>query len=236
MIINLVHEVWNILFTWEEGALKVPIYHLANNTRVETTGAAPFNNNLAPTESIDMALSAWIASVTRRFPSDHLQQINAFSDIIPAHWDHIFAREGTHNPTQAGRLIDHTPTSRHGGDPDNPQSRSYMGSLLEKVPGHGDSTRGRNRQCVSAIRPFPTFQPSPNGESLEICFGACCKGMKCLQRDCNAYHLDARGRLRNASRASTAAIRTWLNKPAVRLRIRLTEEAAALPCFRTGGN
>ena len=111
-----------------------------------------------------------------------------------------------------------------------------MGSLLEKVPGHGDSTRGRNRHCVNQIRPFPMFQPYPNGESLEICFGACCNGMKCLQRPCNAWHLDARGRLRNASRASTAAIRTWLNKPAVKPRIRLTEEAAALPCFNTGGN
>ena len=121
VIINLVHEVWNILFTWEEGALKVPIYHLANNTRVETTGAAPFSNVLARTESIDMALSVWIASVTRRFPGDYIEQANAFSDIIPEHWDHIIAREGTHNAAQDGRLIDHTPASRHGGDPDNPQ-------------------------------------------------------------------------------------------------------------------
>ena len=125
VIINLVHEVWTILFTWEEGAVKVPIYHLANNTRVETTGAAPFNNDLVRTESIDVALSAWIDSVNRRFPGDHLEQANAFSDTIPAHWDHIFAREGTHNATQAGRLTNNTTASRHGGDPDNPQSVSY---------------------------------------------------------------------------------------------------------------
>jgi len=236
VLINLINELWNILYAWEEGAAKVPIYYLANNIRVETTGAAPFSES-ARTESIDVSLSAWIERVTCRFPGDHLELANAFSERFPSQWDHIFAREGTLDTSQAGRVTDHTTSTRHGGDPDNPQSRSFTGNLLEKVTGHADSTRGRNRQCVNAIRPFPRFQPSPTGESLEICFGACCKGLRCLHGEqCNAYHLSARSRLRTASRESMAAIRLWLIKPAVRARICLTAEAAALPCFRAGGN
>ena len=232
VIINLIHELWNVLYAWEEGAVKVPIYYLAHNSRVEVSGAAPFSD-LARTESIDVSLSSWIERVNRRFPVDHLEQANAFSERIPSEWNHIFATGGRRDPSPPGNNPDHIPTGGAEGDPNNPRSRSFAGNLLEKVPGHRDSVRTRNSHCVSAIRPFPTFQPTPRGESLEICFGASCKGLRCLQQgNCNQYHLAARGPLRTASRESTAAIRHWLDKPAVRARIRLTAEAAALPCFR----
>ena len=82
VLINLIHEVWNILYAWEEGATKVPIYYLAHTARIATTGAAPFSD-FSRAESIDVSLSSWVVRVMRHFPSDHLEQANAFPTRIP---------------------------------------------------------------------------------------------------------------------------------------------------------
>ena len=241
VLINMIHELWNLLHAWDEGSAKVPLYYLEHNTRVQVMGAAPFSDAVR-TRSIDISLNEWITRVNSRFPGSHLEQANSFSERIPDEWQHIFAPgpldvpgpygpaddAGPYGPTNGPRI------KQQDGNPDDPASSSYNGSLLEKIPRHADSVRSRNKHCVQSIRPFPRFQPpGPTGESLEICFGASCKGLKCLERGrCNKWHLDARGSLRSAPFSATADIRAWLIQPAVRQRIRLTDEAKALRCFQ----
>jgi hypothetical protein len=67
---------------------------------------------------------------------------------------------------------------------------------------------------------------------VEICFGHACKTMRCPSpRSCQKIHLEARDALSQAPQAAVADILRWLVRPAVRERVRLTDKAAAIPCF-----
>ena len=178
--------------------------------------------------SLDSVLTNWLLAVDRRFPPGLLELANSFRDIIPTAWDHIFTTEPSGEDTgmNQGRLL------ARSGDPNRESSRSWQYNVFEKVSSHNDSRRSRNRQCVEAIRPFPKL-PNPRGELVEICFGAACRGLRCLNREnCRKLHMYARPQLRKEPRENLRQVREWLETPAVRARIRLTDTARSFPNLR----
>ena len=101
VLINMIHELWNLLHAWDEGSAKVPVYYLEHNTRVQVMGAAPFSD-AARTRSIDVSLNECITRVNSRFPGSHLDQANSFSERIPDEWHHIFAQAPHNDPGPYG--------------------------------------------------------------------------------------------------------------------------------------
>ena len=111
-------------------------------------------------------------------------------------------------------------------------SRAWAYNVLEKIPGHPDSGRRHNRRFVEALRPFPQV-PHSQGESIEICFGYACKGLRCLNEGrCRKIHMACSQDLRTARREDLRQVRDWLARPAVRSRVRLTDKARDYPCLR----
>jgi len=173
---------------------------------------------------------------------------NAFCDIIPHTWFHIFAyptpRYTYYTSLSSARRQPHLPGIDHDaqvpssdrrqepGNSDNLRSRSYTSNLLVKNPGHVDIVRKRNKHCIKAIKPLLTFKTSA-GEYIDICFGIACQGLLCLNlTTCTKMHQKACGKFRNAPKSAVANIITWLQYQTVRKRIYLLAEAARLAVFQ----
>ena len=260
VILDMVHTLWNTLNHWAEHTQMADLFYMPDGQVLKVRGGAP-NHVSVPGSSIDVALSEWVRLMEARFPHGPMQQTNAFSDIIPLEWEHIFdtppgpppamlpptifprLQGGITNlagpsrvtfdqsdgsrPSTSGRA----PRERDPGDPSNPNSHAFTGSLFEKIPTHGDSARSRGGPLTRALQPFPAFVTS-RGESVEICFGFCCKHARCPGRRCNRMHLTARSAdLQSATPDQVAGIIQWLRSPAVQPRVRLTGEARRLQCF-----
>ena len=73
------------------------------------------------------------------------------------------------------------------------------------------------------ISPLPKLK-CKNGKFIEFCFGAACKGLKCMSSyNCQRMHLNAYGDLRYAPREAAHGILAWLERDAVRGRIHLSD-------------
>ena len=120
----------------------VPLYYKSDQLVLRIEGGRPFvttNQSI----SLDVVLSQWLCDIDRRFPPNLLAQANAFRDIWPQDWAHIF--QGTVHPDDGldGSPGRGRPIGRESrrGDPDREASRSFAHNLLEKVPGHADAIR-----------------------------------------------------------------------------------------------
>ena len=227
VILTHIHSLWVMLLQWEEGSTKIPVYYRSDNSILQIDAASPFVQS-DTSVSLDSVLTNWLHTLDRRFPPGLLQLANSFRDIIPTAWDHIFTSE----PSGDDASAQHGRTLSRSGDPNRETSRSWLYNVFEKVPAHADSRRSRNRQCIEAIRPFPKL-PNARGELVEICFGATCRGLRCLNPDnCRKIHMFARPQLRDEPREKLRQVREWLQIPAVRARIRLTDIARGFPNLR----
>jgi len=141
---------------------------------------------------------------------------NAFCDTIPHNWSHILAspapRETYYASTSSARRQPQLPGIGHDaqvssstrrqepGNLNNPRYQSCTGNLLVNNPGHVESVRKHNKYCIKAIKPIPIFKTS-TGEYIKIYYGNVCRGLRCLSPNtCTNMHLDARDKLRSASR------------------------------------
>ena len=239
VILELVHSLWLILFQWEEMAQKCDVFYRPGQHVLKIRGAAPFHGN-DPASSLDACLASWVARMDRRFPTGQLSQANQFNDLVPLDWERIF--EGGADPSTA---TPYAPSpnatlstsarldgNRNKGNPDDPMSRSYKGNLLEKRMGHEDSSRKRHQHLSLLVKPMPKFKTS-RGELVEICFGYALKGARCpTPSSCTKMHLCARGQLRQAPADAVKEIISWLRVPKIGDRLRLSDEASSLLCFR----
>ena len=235
VIVQSVQDLWIALLHWEEAAAQMPLYYQQDSSVVTVGGAAPFPSS-SPTASIDVALAQWCATLELRFPPGQMAQANSFTDVIPRDWEHIFLRHGTpeaglsrYGPLDGGQQ----PPRRNlpgGGNGDDQQSRAYRMSIFEKVATHPDCSRTRGRDFSAAVRPFPSFLTA-SGESIELCFGYACMGMRCARGTCQKPHLSVRSTW-DAPRSAWENTRQWLSRPAVADRVRLTPEAQRIPGLR----
>ena len=237
VIISHIHSLWTTLLQWEEKCSKLFLHYLNGHSVVGIEGASPFVA-LDHSVSLDSVLSDWMNAVDIRFPPAHITIINCFRDQIPESWNHIFSSptyDDTSRPVRdEARQFDPDDTRRRQrrGEADRQSSRGWSHNVFMKVEGHADSVRGRNRACYEAIRPIPKV-PNDNGELVEICLGASCKGIRCLnQGTCSKVHMICSPQLRQARRDNLRQVREWLRRPAVRERIQLTPVARDYECFR----
>ena len=160
------------------------------------------------------SISLRVALVPYRTPQD------PYSDVI-------LSSNGCHPESQAA----HLPPGIHRGNPDDPLSRAYKGSLLEKIVGHEDSTRIHHQHLINLVKPMPTFKTS-SGELVEIFFGTALKGTRCPNKaSCAKMQLCARGQIRHAPEVAVVDIIAWLKFPKIKARIRLSYKASRLLCF-----
>ena len=93
-----------------------------------------------------MCLASWVARINNRSPPGQMSQVNQFNTLAPHDWERIF--EGSAGPisysSQApssnaifssdghhpGSPAVHLPPGIHRGNPDDPLSHAYKGSLL----------------------------------------------------------------------------------------------------------
>ena len=226
IILMRVHSLWVTLLQWEENCVHLPVFYRSGQTILRIDAASPFMQS-DPAISLDEVLQQWIHSIDERFPPNLLDLTNRFREVIPAAWNHIFqAPPPDEDPDPADRH------QRRSGDPSSASSRAWAYNVLEKIPGHPDSGRRHNRRFVEALRPFPQV-PNSQGESIEICFGYACKGLRCLNEGrCRKIHMACSQDLRTARREDLRQVRDWLARPAVRSRVRLTDKARDYPCLR----
>ena len=230
IILFHVHTLWVSLIHWADDCERLDVYYRHGADVLMIAGFAPFSASIP---CLDSALSSWIRLVDIRFPRGLLNLANAFRDIIPLAWDHIFLDSPDDASPDRPRRSTTRDSGRRTGDPDRPGSRAWAHNLFEKTD-HRDCSRNRNTDLVRAIRPFPRIKMD-SGEFKEICFGWACKGAQCTAREgvCPLLHMSTRDRdLRNSDRNSMSSIRTWLRRPAVHTRVRLSSAARQLPCFR----
>ena len=66
VIVQLVHDLWITLHHWEEGAMKMPMFYMANGSLLQIEGAAPFTSRHI--DGIDASLLSWVKKMAYRFP------------------------------------------------------------------------------------------------------------------------------------------------------------------------
>lgn len=150
IIIFHVHTVWVSLIHWADDCERLDVYYRHGNDILKITAFAPFLGTVA---CIDSALSAWIRLVDIRFPSDLLTFANAFRDIIPSAWGHIFlVPSGDASPIRSSRSSNRD-RGRRTGDADRPGSRAWAHNIFEKKD-HRSLCRGTT-DVLFPLGPIP---------------------------------------------------------------------------------
>ena len=173
---------------------------------------------------LDAKLFEWCAQIEQRFPKGALELPGAFTGTIPPTMEHIFAPPSvsfTPTPTQQSPdQHQHSPPLRP--DRDISRSQSSAIGLFERIAGAPAGRRG-------SLKPYPNFENTP-GTYVEVCFTHACTGMSCRNRSrrCPRALLSIAG-TRTAPRQAWNGIRAWLQRPDVSARVRLSQEAAAIP-------
>ena len=223
-----VHRLWVMMATWESGATKSAIFYMPASSVFKIRGVAPFPES-RPSASIDVFLNDWLLSVESKFPADPFCQVNAFGEVIPRAWDRRFLPSAAPSPPPSPSPSPTRPRA-NDGDPNNLTSRAFRHCLLEKVSSHPDCSRKKTGTLLVAVSPLPAFH-CHNDKSIDICFGQCITGLRCVDpSSCARIHLDIR-RMRSCPRSTVADIISWLANDQVRARLRLTRGARELSCF-----
>ena len=219
VVVHATHSLWTNLLLWGTESHKFNIYYLHQKAPVQVGGAAPFS---ASTDTIvlDAKLHEWCSQMEQRFPKGALELPGAFMGTIPATMEHIFAPPtAPWSPTPLQLLQGQQLTTNP--DQDTSQSHQPLG-LFERISG---APTGRRE----VLKPYPKFKLA-TGELIEICFSHACAGMSCRPRtkQCSRAHLSIPG-TRAAPRLAWEGVRTWMLRPEVKARVRLTQAAAAIP-------
>ena len=140
------HEFWMILYKWSSSARDISVYYQEDSTPRSLTGKCPHSQSCL--EGIDVLLGKWRIRVDDTFPIDAFELGQAFNGVTPEAYRIIFDGEAPqrHSPTSR-------PSLRRTSGPSEDRSTSVH--ILEKVPGHPDSSINNPKLFLDSIKPLP---------------------------------------------------------------------------------